>query len=90
MLKKYCANSKKWFPGKAIIMLSALIHFAFLNAYYQTFRSSTIEPFFESLPNNVENVDVRTSLVMIWKHFDVASGLWYFDFSISLITTCSV
>ncbi len=58
--------------GKALILLSVLIFFSFINVYNQNIRSSTIEPFFESLPDHVDEVNMRTSYLTKFE-FVVAS-----------------
>ncbi len=59
--------------GKAFILLSAIIYFSFINVYNQNIRSSTIEPFFESLPDNLREVNFRTSYVYIDSFENIAS-----------------
>ncbi len=49
-----------------MMFLCALIHFLFLTAYMQDFRSSTIEPFFESLPGHLRNLNPRKHLLLEW------------------------
>ena len=60
--------------GRIVVILSVFINFAFLNTYNQNIRSSTIEPFFEVLPNHIREVNSRESLVLIWENLHMAFG----------------
>ncbi len=50
--------------GRTLIMLCVLIHFSFVNVYNQNIRSSTIEPFFEKLPDHLRGVNHHSSFVL--------------------------
>ena len=66
--------------GKTIIILHVIIFFAFLNTYNQSLRSSTIEPFFEDLPDDIRDVNAHESLVRVFGHMELTTGLrdeWY-------------
>ncbi len=55
-------------------MVNVIIYLSFINTYTQTFRSSTIEPFFESLPDHLSDVNARTSFVIVFQSLDIATG----------------
>ena len=79
--KKLCShpNQENYFAcmyiGKAILLLCSFIYFSFVNAYNQDFRSSTIEPFFESLPDHIREINPRTNLVVQFEALNIANGL---------------
>ena len=56
-------------------MLFLLIHLSFSNIYIQDFRSSTIEPFYEKLPDHIQNVNLHESIVLYWERLDFPSSL---------------
>ena len=61
--------------GKCLIISCMLINSFFINTYNQNIRSSTIEPFYESLPNNLNEVDDKNSLVFFAESFNVYSAV---------------
>ena len=56
-------------------MLLVIIYFSFLNVYNQNVRSSTIEPFFESLPDHLREVNPSNTFIIFLESLDIASGL---------------
>ena len=58
-----------------MILLLVLLYFSFFNTYNQNIRSSTIEPFFESLPDHIREINSRESVILFWEPIDMASGL---------------
>ncbi len=63
--------------GKIIIILHGFIIFAFLSTYNQNLRSSTIEPFFEDLPDHISEVNSRESLIRQFDFSTMATGFLY-------------
>ena len=65
-----------WISGRNLIFMSVLIYFSFLQTYNQDFRSYTIEPFYESLPSHIRDLNPRLNLVFSWEGFDGVGTYW--------------
>ncbi len=48
-----------------MITLFCLMYFSFGQVYNQDFRSSTIEPFFEKLPDRIDDIDLQGTLTFV-------------------------
>ena len=72
-INNYCIYA---IQGKIIIMLCLLIYFSFINTYNQNIRASTIEPFFETLPDHLNQVNPHKSIVVMYGPYQFASGFW--------------
>ncbi len=68
---------KKLRSGNVLIMLCILIYFSFFQIYNQDFRSSTIEPFYEWLPDHIRDINPHSYLVLYYESIDFASAFRY-------------